>query len=120
MRVAIVGSRNYPCTFEVVKYVMRLPTNTTVISGGARGVDSIAESIARILGLQTLIFLPDWEKHGKKAGFLRNIEIVKNSDRLVAFWDGESKGTLHSINLAKQSGIPVTIFDKEGNQTDGN
>jgi len=102
MKVAIVGSRDYPHLNEVETYVRHklAPVAATLVSGGARGVDSVAEREARKLGLQCFIFRADWELHGKSAGYIRNHDIVANCDRLVAFWDGESKGTKHSIDLA--------------------
>lgn len=115
MRVAIVGSRTYTKLTEVYSYIKCLPPDTIIVSGGARGVDTAAEHAARQFRLAVQVFLPDWTTHGKKAGFIRNAQIVNNSDKLVAFWDGESKGTLHSILLAQQKGIPVVIYDKKGN-----
>jgi hypothetical protein len=110
MNIAIVGSRKYSNLPKVSSYVRSLPPGTVVVSGGAQGVDRAAEFAALSVGLGTIIFLPNWEKYGKKAGFLRNMDIVKQADKLVAFWDGESKGTLHSINLAKEKGISVEIY----------
>lgn len=109
-KVAIVGSRNFRPLDKVREYVRLLPSYTTIVSGGARGVDSAAEMEARVQGMEVIVFLPDWNKHGKKAGFLRNIDIVNAADRVVAFWDGESKGTQHSINLAKKAGKPVEVI----------
>jgi hypothetical protein len=110
LRIAIVGSREYKDLPKVVSYVVALPPDTIVVSGGARGVDQAAEHAAHTHGLDCIICLADWELHGKKAGYLRNIDIVNNADKLVAFWDGKSKGTQHSINLAKSKGIPVEIY----------
>ena len=104
MKIAIVGSRDFPDLEVVKEYVRGLPEGTVVISGGARGVDSTAEAEARLCGLEVISFVPDWNKHGKKAGFLRNVDIVEACDKLVAFWDGKSKGTQHSLTLAKTMG----------------
>ena len=75
---------------------------TYIVSGGAKGADSLSERWAKENNIETLIFIPDWNKHGKKAGFLRNEDIIKSSDAVIAFWNGESRGTLSSINLAKK------------------
>jgi hypothetical protein len=111
--VAIVGSRSYPDLFRVQSYVATLPPEIIVVSGGAHGVDSVAEQAARKQGLETLIFPADWEKYGKSAGFKRNIQIVEASDIVVAFWDGVSKGTLHSISEAAKRNIKVVIYGVE-------
>jgi nucleoside 2-deoxyribosyltransferase len=81
-----------------------------VVSGGARGVDLEAEGAARARGLAVQIFPADWDKYGKRAGFLRNQQIVDAADTVVAFHDGVSRGTLHTIGLAKAAGKPVRII----------
>lgn len=77
---------------------------TLIVSGGAKGADSLSERWARENRIELLIFLPEWDKYGKKAGYLRNEDIIKNSDAVVACWNGESKGTKHSIDLVKKYG----------------
>ena len=109
MRVAIVGSRGYPRPMAVVRYVRELPAGTTVVSGGASGVDSWAANAAVFHHLDTLVFRADWKAHGRAAGMMRNQDIVDAADRLVAFWDGESRGTKDSIAKARARGIPVEI-----------
>jgi len=56
------------------------------------------------------VFLPDWKTYGNSAGFLRNEKIVEAADVVVAYWDGESHGTRHSINLGRAMQKPVLIF----------
>jgi hypothetical protein len=58
----------------------------------------------------TRIFYPNWRKHGRIAGILRNKDIVNHSSRIVAFWDGVSKGTQNSIATAYKVNKPVTII----------
>lgn len=110
MKIAIVGSRNYPRPEDIIQYVYNLSEDSIIISGGARGVDTWAEVAAGVKGLKTKIFPAQWDKYGKSAGFFRNELIVDECDRLVAFWDGKSKGTKHSINLVKKAGKPVEII----------
>ncbi len=112
-RVAIVGSRDYLHLGRVAQFVAALPAGTIVISGGARGVDKTAEQAARSYGLETLILPADWERFGKSAGFRRNHDIVGRADRVVAFWDGKSRGAKHTIDLARKAGVPVEIRDDE-------
>ena len=80
-----------------------------IISGGANGADTLAEMFADKFGCPILIIRPDWDAYGKRAGFLRNEEIVNEADVVLAFWDGESKGTKHTINLTKKAGKKLII-----------
>lgn len=114
-KVAIVGSRNYEALSLVSLYVyFDIYEKDIVISGGAVGVDSMAASTAREKGIQVIEFYPDWKQYGKRAGYLRNELIVNACDRLVAFWDEESKGTMISVEIAKKQNKPVLLFGKDG------
>lgn len=116
MKVAIVGSRNFRGSISLIHdYIYMLPPDTTIVSGRAIGVDSYAESIANHRGLSTLIFRPQWNKFGPKAGFIRNELIVEAADIIVAFWDGKSRGTHDTIMKAKRSGKPVKVVYEDGN-----
>lgn len=81
----------------------------TIVSGGARGGDKIGAEIAHKWGLKLIEHAPDWDGLGKKAGFVRNELIIRDADVILAFWGvdpktGElSKGTQHSIGLAKKA-----------------
>lgn len=110
MKLAIVGSRDYAHLDAVESFVNSLEKGTIVVSGHAPGVDRKAEEAALARGLGTIIFPAEWEKYGRGAGYKRNKLIVKECDALVAFWDGESKGTLHSIRLAKKAGKYVRVY----------
>jgi len=109
MKIAIVGSRDYPTRSEVEAFVYVLPQDTEIVSGGARGVDTWAQLAAVKRGLKVTIFKAAWHIHGKGAGFWRNHDIVAYADKIVAFWDGESRGTAHTIQLAKDASKPVDI-----------
>ena len=117
MRIGIIGSRtfnNYDLLKEVMAdYVYRGSSLDCelVVSGGAKGADILGERWAKENGIPTLIFKPDWNKYGKRAGFIRNEDIIKNSDFVVAFWDEVSKGTQSSIDLAIKHDIPVRIVN---------
>ena len=110
MKIAIVGSREYPNMQKVVDYINNLPLDTVIVSGGARGVDRTAETTAKGRGMKTQIFTPNWEKHGRKAGIMRNTDIVEAADKVVAFWDGVSNGTRDSIRKAQQMGKELEII----------
>lgn len=81
-----------------------------MILGGARGADRLAQVYAELHNVQFQVITPDWDKHGRKAGILRNIEMLKISQELISFWDGKSPGTSHAIQWAKANGIPTTII----------
>lgn len=110
MRLAIVGSRDYPCLDRVRELVRSLPSETVVVSGGARGVDATAVDEAKKCGLSTVVFPADWDRYGRSAGYKRNHKIVEACDEVVAFWDGKSKGTHHTIELAAEALKPVRII----------
>lgn len=112
MRVAIVGSRNFGKLHLVREYVMdRLKAGEdVVVSGGARGVDSIAEQAAVDAGIEVRVFPAQWQLYGRSAGYRRNVDIVNDADRVVAFWDGSSRGTKHTIDIAHEKGKPTEVF----------
>ena len=100
MRIAIVGSRNI-----VVEKIERYISNCDeVVSGGAKGVDSCAAMYAEENGIKLTVFLPRYERYGRAAPIIRNHEIVDYADKIIAFWDGRSKGTLSVIQYAQKVG----------------
>lgn len=80
------------------------------VLGGAFGADKLAEMYAAKRGIPVKIKRPNWDFFGKKAGILRNIEMIDQVDELISFWDGESKGTKHAIDYAESKGKKVTII----------
>ena len=118
MKMAVVGSRSFDdqeLLDRTLDEQCRAVHINTIVSGGARGADSLAEIWANRRGIQTQIFLPDWDRHGTAAGFIRNRLIVENCDEMIAFWDGESRGTLSSITWAKAANKNVLVvhFNKD-------
>jgi len=81
-----------------------------VVSGMARGADSMAVEYATKKGLVLDKFPADWDTHGNSAGYRRNEEMAKHSHVLLAFWDGESKGTKHMIDIALREGLEVHVY----------
>lgn len=106
MRVAIVGSRGVNIS-DFGKY---LPEECTeIVSGGAKGVDRCAAEYARKNEIKLSVFLPQYEKFGRAAPIIRNKRIVDYSDRVIAFWDGESKGTYSVIKYCEKAGVACDI-----------
>ncbi|MDC7251016.1 MAG: hypothetical protein PQJ49_13970, partial [Sphaerochaetaceae bacterium] len=83
----------------------------TIVCGQARGADTLGEWYGKEKGYDIRYFPANWNLHGKKAGYLRNSEMADYADCLIAFWDGQSKGTEHMINLAKQKGLKIRIVN---------
>lgn len=110
MRVIIAGSRDITSMEHVERAIKESGFNiTTVVSGGARGVDSLGERWAEDNGITMVRFPADWKRHGKKAGYIRNEEMAKYGDALIAVWDGESRGTENMINLAQDNGLKIHV-----------
>ena len=121
-RVAVVGSREYGDMELVRKFVRNLARTqpeAVVVSGGARGVDRTAEGEARACGLKVVSIKADWDTYGKRAGFLRNGTIVEQSDVVVAFWDGESRGTIDTATKAAGAGKGPVVFGPAGRMRGG-
>lgn len=107
MKLAIVGSRNCPA-LDITPHLPFWPD--TIVSGGAKGVDTLARKFAVNNGIPILEFLPEYEKFGRKAPLIRNRKIVENCDFLIAFWDGFSRGTKFTIDYATKRGVPSRII----------
>lgn len=100
--ILICGSRSIK-SLNISHYI-RPSSIGCVISGGAIGIDTIAEQWAKSNKIEFVAYLPNWKLYGKTAGFVRNKEMVNACDIVFAFWDGKSKGTLHTINYAQSIG----------------
>lgn len=98
MKLGIIGSRtlNQKNVKEIISQVVTKSKNKIdeIVTGGANGVDSIAELFAKQNHIKRSVFLPQYETYGKRAPLIRNNVILENSDAILAIWDGESKGTL--------------------------
>ena len=110
MKLAIIGSRTFnDYNFLVESLEPYKSKITLVVSGAAKGADSLGEKWAIENNIKTLIFPADWNRFGASSGFRRNVDIIKHCDCCVAFWDGVSKGTKHSISLCEQYDKPYKI-----------
>jgi hypothetical protein len=112
MLVLVCGSRVWTSEGIIRARLRELPRGTTIIHGGARGADLIAATVARSLGFQTVEYRADWKNQGRGAGFARNLRMLDaGPDLVLAFWDGRSRGTLHTVrNAERRYGIPVEVI----------
>ena len=100
MKVAVVGSRSV-FTIDMGIYIS---DGDEIVSGGAVGVDTYAAEYAKKKGLKLTVFLPQYDRYGRAAPIVRNKKIVDYADKIIAFWDGKSKGTLSVIKYAEKTG----------------
>ena len=125
MKLLIAGSRGYEhynimalyslfedaarlLSFDVHDAVDR--EKLTIISGGARGIDSAGEAWAGYLSLSFEMYRAHWSEQGKRAGYIRNAEMAEACDAAVLIWDGTSKGTSHMRDLLVKAGKPFVLM----------
>ena len=111
--VIVAGSRhfsNYNFLKNRLDYLLQNKPNTTIISGTARGADTLGEQYAKEHNLPCEKMPANWRLYGKRAGYVRNIEMAKKADACVVFWDGKSKCTYHMIQIAKQYNLELRIY----------
>ena len=121
--IMIVGTRTYEDykafkskVDEWLNYNVNLNEDIIeIVSGGARGVDSLAERLANEENFLKKIFPADWNKFGKSAGPIRNrqmVEYIKEKDGVcLIFWDGQSRGTKNDIDLCNEYEVKYKVFD---------
>ena len=114
-KVIIAGGRQFS-DYELLKakcdlflQQKRVTHSIIIVSGTARGADSLGERYAHERGYAVEKYQADWEQHGKAAGPIRNVEMAENADALIAFWDGQSVGTRNMIEVARRRNIPVRL-----------
>jgi hypothetical protein len=116
VRVAIVGSRHFAEPERVAEYVEGLPARASIITGSASGVDAAATKAARTRGLAVQVMPASFDEVADASkSAARNQRLVDACDVLVAFWDGESKGTRSTVERALDSGKEVHVFVMRGN-----
>lgn len=110
MKVIIAGSRG----INDINIIRRAVSDsgfeiTEVVSGGAAGVDMQGERWANENSVPVKRFMPDWKQNGKSAGVLRNIQMAKYADALIAVWNGTSRGTGHMIEIANHRYLKIHV-----------
>lgn len=106
MKVAVIGSRSIT-NIDIEPFIPR--GITLLITGGAIGVDTIAEHYADRKRIKKQIIFPDYERYGKSAPLYRNKLIVENADIVIAIWDGVSGGTSFTVKYAERIGKPFEV-----------
>ena len=106
MPLAIIGSRNCPAV-DIEAYLEELPD--AIVSGGAKGADTYAREFAIKKGIRLIEHLPDYAKYGRAAPLVRNKLIIDDCDKVLAFWDGKSRGTKQTLDYAEKKGKPTKI-----------
>lgn len=130
MKTIIAGSRGLHSTDNPMRnvaarrFVLNLLRSgmipwdiTEVISGTARGADRIGEEYGALEQKPVHRYPADWDRHGRRAGPIRNAIMAKEGEALVVFWDGISRGTENMIDTMKELGKPVKIFLYRENDT---
>jgi hypothetical protein len=82
-----------------------------IVSGGARGADTLALEYANEHGYIVTVMKANWDKNGKSAGFIRNKEMANYASHLIAFHDGQSRGTAHMIKIANEGGLKCRVIE---------
>ena len=111
MKVIIAGSRGIFDYQRILDAVTESEFHITeVVSGKAMGVDQLGERYAKENGITLKLFPANWKEHGKRAGYLRNVEMAEYADALIAVWDGVSNGTKHMIDIATSNNLKVYTY----------
>jgi predicted Fe-Mo cluster-binding NifX family protein len=117
MKVLCCGSRvwtNLPKIIQAFEDLLKEGPIERILQGGAMGADYFCSLEAARRNIRVFEYPAEWEKYGRGAGYIRNEEMLKeNPDVVLAFQVGNSKGTQHTIDLAKKKGIRVIVY-KEG------
>ena len=118
IKVIIAGTRDFD-NYELLKQKMdkilagkvRNNEEIIIISGTARGADKLGEKYAREKRYKIERYPANWDKYGKRAGYIRNEQMAKVADACVCFWDEQSKGTKHMIDLAKKYKLALRVIN---------
>jgi hypothetical protein len=112
MKVIIAGSRqfvDYKLLKENVDEFREEHEIDTIISGTARGADTLGEEYARLHNIDVIKMPANWREYGKRAGYLRNEQMAEVADACICFWDGDSRGTKHMIDIARRMNLILKV-----------
>ena len=117
MRTVIAGSRaitNYSDLLDALEKAIEIGIRPSVVlSGVALGVDMLGEQWANEFNIPLERYPADWEKHGKRAGYLRNIQMADHAEAVVVVWNGKSRGTKHMIDAARERNLRLLVWIPE-------
>ena len=112
-KVCIAGSRGFNNYSLLESYMDRVlkarHPHICIVEGGARGADLLGKRYAESRGYAVESYPANWDKHGKSAGYRRNVEMAEASNACVVFWDGVSKGSKHMIDICQARSIPLRV-----------
>lgn len=119
INLGIVGSRTYTDRDLMFAWLDRIHIELgpfdRIVTGDSNGPDLLAKQWGNINGIDIKVCYADWTRKGNQASYLRNINIIENSDFIIAFWDGDSKGTAHAIRITRTLNKPLLVISKSGN-----
>lgn len=116
-RLVVAGCRDFNNYFKLAAELKRLikeigkDYTIIIISGGARGADTLGEKFARWHRLKIERFSAEWDKYGRSAGPRRNVQMAQVADGVIVFWDGKSRGTKSMIECAHRLRKPCRIIN---------
>ena len=123
MKYIIAGGRDFnnrSVLYKVLNENRYSKNITEIVSGDARGADTLGAEWANVNGIRLAHFPAKWEMYGKSAGFIRNADMGVYADAAIIFWDGESKGTKHMIQTMKKLNKPYYVFNYKGELIESN
>lgn len=119
LNLGVVGSRTYTDKDLMFAWLDRLQKELgpfdRIITGDSNGPDILAKFWGNSNNIEIKVCYADWTRQGNQASYLRNINIIENSDLVVAFWDGDSKGTAHAIRITRSLNKPLLVISRSGN-----
>jgi len=118
LNLGVVGSRTFNDKDLIFAWLNRIHKDLgpfdKLVTGDAQGADLISEAWAKKNSIEVKICYADWTNLGNKASYLRNISVIDSSDLIIAFWDGDSKGTAHAIRVTRMVNKPLLVISKNG------
>lgn len=114
-KIAVSGSRSID-SYDLIGSVLDnlLVEGDIILSGNAPGADRLGEEYAEKNGYECRLVPSEWENHGPKATMLRNEVLLKACDFIICFWDGESEGAKHMVDIAKKAKKLLALVNSDG------
>lgn len=115
-KLIVAGGRDFNDYILLHEKLMELASTTyrdyevSIVSGMARGADALGHRFAQVEQVECYEMAADWDRYGKRAGFMRNEDMGRFADGLLAFWDGKSRGTQHMIEFMRKLGKPTHVI----------